>query len=523
MSSDQPMTAGMTTEGNHAQSVVHFFLPLPEPVGVPNGYYVQCAENPGVYEGLRWRTGVQLGEMVHEFLPEGPILRFWQHAVTYDPFSSTYPIAAQRWGLASAAPNVLPPGRQTVVEVVEMLPQEAGEEGLEVVLDQGLAMLRAWQRARYLVAPSPATLVTRERLPAALLMGLGWLSEAAYEAPSELGCWIAETGATGALSPSDEAGPTLASIEQELPYIESRPFSNFLEFRRESQVALYRDGDYRSALLFSATACETLLDELLGHLLWDERMSPESAADVYLPAASTTLHRVRSQYAQRLRGQWNPDQPGPVQEWREAVASKRNRVIHSGWAPERGDAEEALRVTAQLLSHVASRLTSKDVLARYERTALALLGKDGLSRRNKWSERLEAVSTLASEEDSRGTFSRWYAAVGLVRSEASGANTVVKPDVSRSYCYLVLKPDGTEVWCLHDRLARRARIVEADRSLLSPEQVETLPDVISAMRGDGLLRPISMLLDINVALTTPVGSWDPEYFHIPEAGVMRQA
>lgn len=163
-------------------------------------------------------------------------------------------------------------------------------------------------------------------------------------------------------------------------------FTGYLEFVREADVALDLHGDYRSAVLFGATACEILLDDLLAHLLWEDKTRPEDAAPTF---DSWLASRVRSQYHPRLYGKWSVETPGPLADWHQHVAGLRNRVMHAGYEPALDEARAARQAAAALETWVADRVAVR--ASAYPRTAIALCGPAGLRRRARWSKALDRL------------------------------------------------------------------------------------------------------------------------------------
>ncbi|KPI02418.1 hypothetical protein OV450_4668 [Actinobacteria bacterium OV450] len=93
--------------------------------------------------------------------------------------------------------------------------------------------------------------------------------------------------------------------------------------------------------------------------------------------------RVKTQYAPRLGGEWDPRRPGTLHDWTHAVAAVRNRVVHRGYRPTYRETETALAAADALLGFIKSRLAQR--VARYPRTALLTLGEPGLRRLGGWS------------------------------------------------------------------------------------------------------------------------------------------
>ncbi|PLW02587.1 hypothetical protein [Corynebacterium ulcerans] len=60
------------------------------------------------------------------------------------------------------------------------------------------------------------------------------------------------------------------------------PFTTYLDFRREADINRSKDGNYRAATIMYAAACESLLEELLQHNLWEQNLRPEEAREKFV-------------------------------------------------------------------------------------------------------------------------------------------------------------------------------------------------------------------------------------------------
>ena len=227
-------------------------------------------------------------------------------------------------------------------------------------------------------------------------------------------------------------------------------FAESLDFLREAQVALDRDGSYGTAVLTTAIACETMLDDLLALMLWEEGKRPEEAAAVFESPA--VVARVKREYSARLGGgdAWSTEGRGAVARWHTGVAGLRNRVIHAGYEPTLVEAQQALELLSEMQAFLCDRVASR--LKKYPRTASFIPGQDGLKRRSRWTRAWETFTHDDREGNWRDTFARWRLAVRQARLESPLA---VIADPNRAAVFVVVHPGGQLVWIAHDSEAGR--------------------------------------------------------------------
>ncbi|WP_107308396.1 hypothetical protein [Streptomyces qaidamensis] len=165
----------------------------------------------------------------------------------------------------------------------------------------------------------------------------------------------------------------------------------------EAHRALKIEGQYGAAVTLSNTASEVLLDSLLATLLWEAGNDAEDVAEVF--AEGRLARRVKSQFASLLGGKWTLDGNTPVAEWFHRCYRLRHRVVHGGYSPTRLEAQTALESVHSLSSYCWDRLAAKRKSS--PRTALLFLGEEGLRRRNKWCSFMQHFSSdVAPHEDS---------------------------------------------------------------------------------------------------------------------------
>lgn len=505
--------------------IAHFFVPIPEPLGLPDGMTFEFHREATLGEVLE---ADQSGAVNPPGLKTLVSLRFWRTtSATEDPGEvmllvdvahRSLPGWKQHASEESDAVSIL--RERSVVEMVVPLAGDGSDEGsLTQAFDVGLSCLRDFQRAYYLASgqQQPLTLTTRERMPPIIPVGIRRLVEGESTWPEELDLFQLNWNVH-----ADTRFPDLKKRQlRELNHTAERidigaVFMTHVDFAREARLAFNRDGDHRRAVLFAATSAELLLDELLSHLLWEEAMRPEDAAPLF--DGRGLLSRVRADYHGRLGGNWSLTRDGPVGTWRRNVAAVRHRIIHAGYEPDRGTADRTMLAADQLREYVVERLTQPPVLARYPRTATVLLGENGLRGRGRWSRRLKALSRDQREPAWGDTFARWRATMNRHRQE--GVEYTAEPSLTRAMVLFVLKPDRRGYWCVHDRLAAMAGPIAGPEASAIPEPQRTsVREAITALRRQPPEEAVSLAL-FEVPSWSKPSDWRPEYRVVPLTGVM---
>ncbi len=510
--------------------IAYFFVPLPDPLGLPDKFIVRTAEDaPAEW----YRTGkgpppppVHLAGSLMFHRAERP-------SSDADDLSVLVDVAAR----ALLEPERSDPeggvdGPRTDMTVVEMaigfdMPPDTDERSesddgsdgpfwtaVTDAFDRGLERVRNVQRAYYTVLRRPVRLVAREALPFAVPCGIRQVFDdrgqpLEFRAPMSMFLLNRNITFRDDDLDDDEQDVLFTAMHHQSA---NGLFASYLDFVREAEVALERDGAYRAAVLFTATACEVLLDDLLGHMLWQERVRPEDAAAVFQPWLTT---RVKTQYHARLGGIWSLERPGPVREWFVDVAGLRNRVVHGGYDPSLDEARTAVDAAHALNAYLCDLLAEKT--GPYPRTAVALPGVAGLQRRGKWTRRLAELAEDPVEVPWTVTFARWRQALQREREDSPVA---VKPTVADAWIYLVVRPSGHRKWILHDRAAGLAAVLDPGKvtGVLpgQQEQLDRMAEEVSADATDAFSIRVA-----GAEVSEPLRlAWVPEYRLVPLAGVM---
>jgi hypothetical protein len=515
--------------------LVYFIVPLPEPLGLPDKYLISCGSPTSREQYLK-------AQMAGRPMPPP-----WHRAasVVFHRYTSSSSSSQEINHLFELADQVLPKPANTMAsdtgdqdgtaEVDEEVPKsqrtyaeiavacdltDEAEQQISDTFDAGIGFLRQFQRAYYLVRRAPIRLASRETMPFAVPFGVRRLvDEQGQVLPFAvpLSLYILNMNLRQDVRDEDLSDQELDQFQVALQQQSYRGFiTDYMEFVRETQVALSLEGSYRSVALFAATSCEVLLDNLLAHMLWEEALRPEEAAAIFDSGKSGITARVKKHYHSRLGGQWSVDEPGAIHDWFKQVASLRNRVVHSGYDPSFTEAAAASQAASALATSLGDLLASNT--ETYPRTALILPGKPGIQRRGKWHERLDELHSDASEVNWVSTFASWRTAMQRCRSDSP---SYVVPTSRGAWVYAVLHLDGNVRWVVRDPRAGYAALV--DRTAVQGMTPAMQASLDASQRGlveHGLTEVTSTPFNNLVAPEPNPDEWRPEYRLLPLLGVM---
>lgn len=518
--------------------LAYFFLPLPDPLGMPDKYVCEILEStPPERVDNEELPPVSVGASLRFHRVEFPATHSKELAVLFDLAEKALPFpegmspsrteASEPTGEHNS--DATQPRITTVVEMVialDSLSTEASndEKGAHVddqiteAFDKGIDHIRQFQRAYYLSQREPIRLTTRESLPPAIPFGVRQLFDddggpMPFEVPLSmyfLNMNVPKTDVTPWDDTNNERLSTAIAQQSD-----EGPFVAVMDLIRESDVALERDGAYRSAVLFTATACEVLFDELLAHMMWEEEERPEDAAILF--GSGTTTARVKKLYHGRLGDSWKLDTEGPIRDWFVHVAGLRNRVIHGGYEPTLEEARQAVRATSALTEHLGDLVAKR--AKNYPRTALILPGEGGLVRRGKWTSELDKLSHYSSEVQWNQTFARWRLAMNRAREDNPLAEV---PSTSEANVHLVVRSDNSEQWVVHDPRAGMAAVISSLDEVAgnTTEQQESARQLADSLLEQTSRTDISIFMFGARVTEIPADRWLPEYRLLPQTGVM---
>lgn len=154
------------------------------------------------------------------------------------------------------------------------------------------------------------------------------------------------------------------------------------------------------------TSSEVLLDEVLALLLWEDKVPPVAAAVDF--KEGQVAKRLKSMLEPRLGGQRATKTPGPVGSWHKQCVKLRNRVVHGGCRPSRGEADSAYEALLGLERHVMDRLVDKRTV--YKRSTLLTVAESGLRRRGKRSGQIKTFAETVADTEPNwlGDFRDWH-------------------------------------------------------------------------------------------------------------------
>lgn len=510
--------------------LVYFVVPLAEPLALPDKYRVECgaatARNQFLEAQESGRPMPRPGHLAASMV-------FHQVGSSSSSFADVDDLLALATGVlprpAGEAPATagkraavdLPGRERTFVEVA--LACDLSEDGvcrISDAFDQGLGLLRELQRAYYLVRRQPMRLVTREVMPFAVPFGVRRLfDESGAPLPFEvsLSLFFLNQGMC-----RDFRGPDFTDddVEQFRVSLKQQSYGGFLtdylEFVRETEVALHLDGSYRAAVLFAATSCEVLFDNLLAHMLWEEGSRPEDVAGLFASGRDGITARVKKHYHPRVGGQWSVDQPGAIRNWFTQVAGLRNRVVHGGYDPSFAEATDASRASAALAAYLGDLLAGRT--KDYPRTALVLPGRPGIERRGKWHRRLQDLQDDPAQVNWVATFASWQAAMQRASPDSP---LYVAPTSDGAWVYAVLVPDGGVRWVVRDPAAGYAALVDpAAVQGMTPKTRASL-NASHAERLAGGVKIVTSTVFNHLAVPEPAPrDWRLQYRLLPLLGVM---
>jgi hypothetical protein len=438
------------------------------------------------------------------------------------PVSSEGHVAALNAGLVRALGTSLiqeaitfPP---RTVSVAHVAVTSSGDdvEHVSSDLDDALRLAQQFQRGYNLVRRTPTRLLTREQLPPVLVTFIQSKREFFGLEPS-MPLIVRLTMPELGISELQQPLVDVNHLRQATADINAgRAFLSHLDFAREASVAVLIDGDYRAGVAWAATAAETLLDDVLGHMLWEEGLAPYAAAsDLALPLAV----RVRKLYHGRLGGRWDIRRSGAIQDWHEGIAGVRHLVVHRGYEPSQEQASLALSSMEKLIAFVVDRFAAPRNVARYPLTAVNLLGLDELERRNLITKKVRLLQQNQGESRN-GIFRRWRAATYRYRDQVLIDEVAGARQMS---LVLVGCPSGKRYWCLHDSFNHRAVEMQSVDDLLTAHHMSSMEEALAALATDksrhvSIAAPLSARSGARVMRVRE--DWSAENLLVPGTGVM---
>ncbi|MDP9406025.1 MAG: hypothetical protein M3O86_05420 [Actinomycetota bacterium] len=485
------------TEGAVELPFAWFWVPLPEPIGLPDGFrYVEDADllAAALLEG--GGHSVQTSVYVHQIEEidggTGSLLQSLMQ-VAVDAINRS----PDRVGSGTQYPPISDPPADVrrALTVVEMAvpwrgraygePHDDDGENASEAFDRGLQTVRRLQQSYATVVQTPVRLVSLNTLPVFVPMSVGtvFIDGARLPTLGDLSVFMTNPLAIKReIRPEELTEELLEALGRMLNMPEGgSAFAGFADLRREAWVQRDYEGNTRLAALTVGMAGETLLTTLLLHMMWEEQVSPVGAAEL-LNAKPFLATRLNSEYHPRLGGRWS-GVTGAVAAYTADVMNLRNRVAHTTHEPTREEMHASFHALTGLERYVGDLLANERNLLQYPRTAMAWMGRSGLSRRGRWTRRMQAITTDPSEPNWTVTFARWRFFVDVALSESP---THPPRSPGRLRLFVDVHRDGRVDWRLYDPETRQGAQVDRNALDLDPESLNAVDSLLAYLRGEGV-------------------------------------
>ena len=464
-------------------STVHFFIPLGWSIQIPDGF------NKTKYPSGQYETD----EGVAALTPDSAHFIFHQRALEgspHLPMEAGFEIAAKR---TNAQPRESPPGilcttHQTVVEAMVELDYEpltsgqnlndSAPDDLTRAFDYAVSELNILLRAIAMALGRPLRLVSRESIPPMIPIATSatkpWEMIDKNELPDvkDLSVFNVNWNIPIAPDSTHDHDQLDTWIDAALVNLSTAgPFTTYGDFRREADLSFFQEGNYRTAIILYASACESLLDELLQHSLWEQNLRPEKAARKFLTSRGSPrgiVDLVKNELGSLYSNSgWGRNTPEAIDRWITYVADLRNQAIHDGYIPTSSELRTCVETVNDLVKFLADQVFT--VRTRRPITALALLGQTGLEARGGWDEQFSSYETSLEDVNFRlGVFRRWGSALSYFRA---GDRKRPVPGLEQSTCCLVIYPQDKNEFFLVDQNGVMAQPITREEIIL-PDNVE---------------------------------------------------
>jgi hypothetical protein len=423
---NKPPDGDLLADWENEPRLIIFFVPLPEPLGLPHGstFYFEREETVDWLQGVRMSPTKDVPPPPQEAEQSGKnsvSLRIWQPKHRFVPSTDSMDAVSRvvrqvlgelESGKETASPKssqdeALPESYLTVIEAVTPLFKTQGQttgDAVSSAFDRCIEEIAFLQRA-YLLTTSFVKVrpISRQVIDPTVIFAVRDPFTNRWSQPS---LFLANEGLGLPFGTSDLD----KSQMEKLLVITSRlrqadPFARSLEWMLTARRARELDGDHALAIIAANTAGEILLNSLLLLMGWEEGISRAETVKWF---DTGVARRIKTQYAQRLGGRWDPDEQSTVLgKWTLHVAAVRHRIVHAGYRPSEQKARRAIEAGAALDHFVRERLAEKR--NQYPRTALLALGVPGLTSRGLYQGKIQkfAETDSAAEPSWLLTYRKW--------------------------------------------------------------------------------------------------------------------
>jgi hypothetical protein len=388
---------------------------------------------------------------------------------------------------------------------------------LDSALDDAIDTIRYVQLCVAAVLEQGMRLVSRATLPPAIPVLVGRVHRSPSQRPTfnERIWFIVEGSGPSAafgIRPPSLSETKMDALKAYLAQLGPRsPFARYVDLRREAITQRTYEGNRRFAVIALATGAEVLLDSIMLHIAWEERLTPQEAAALF-DRSEGHSHRVARFFPQRLGGNWDPNGRGVVDTYFQRLVYLRHRVVHAGHEPTEDEMNAAWNALFSLEHFLGDRLSASSVLHRY--TALAWMGEPGLRRRSRWTRRVQQLVHNDPEPDRLNSFARYRLHVDRAL-DPNAPPPGHDPSKVEGYADKLL--NGRIRWVVHDSSTAHAAEVKP-HGLISVKNVEQATAILESIESDEL-GDRRIMVHVHGSRGLKQLAWRPDHEVFPELSI----
>ena len=456
---------------------IDFFIPLPEPIDIQDGVNFPLIEidDGEVIEAIRFKDKDGLSKRFSRRV------MFCQVPSVSSEYGIGEAFAVMNTYSGGQAPqaDTLPTydSKVTVVQVGCVTSRRPlTEDVLSELFNDAVASIRRFLKAYHIVTQHTVELVTRQNTAPFIPYSAEDIDDKGEpiddRASLQTGMLMVHPPKAGS-----DVG-TAISPEQlnDIAFVSSTYLDNtldqFYNIRREAFIA-YNNGNSIVASLLLGVAAETVLDELLLMMLWEDGALPKDVHELWKHESSdTTFKRVESDlYSSRLGGEWSSYAKGSViRKWRYKILELRNKIAHIGYEPTQEEMQEGFDTLIELVSFTADRLCEN--ITNYPICADVIVGYPGMVKRGCREEFEECTKDLVYPDNPQRTFGYWKFEVERFRREKPFMGSY-----KRSRPAYLIHASGEAIWLLLDEDNRLVQRIP-DQNITNPALRKSIDSIL---------------------------------------------
>lgn len=498
---------GMTLVPHRTDHVVTFWIPLPAPLGVPDGTELSL-RSPGPFPEKSSGFFVPDHDEGPQYLAQSWLFFQETETATSRPLEfatklfqrhlrTGLGIEAAEFDLSSMMSQI---GTQwhTVVEVLCPL-EERVEECIVSKLNEAIAALCNFQIGLSQLTGLPAHILTPRSVdPVPYLVS-------SFVDPENVLYGMTSPGNVTKYAGSVDI-PIAKRHELEIVAANSlgasSAFRSSKVLQMEAQSARAAGAHILAAICLGAAA-EARLTELCLFIGWEAEIDAETLSKATSGNGGVS-NRCLQFLAGHLKGNWDRHQPGAIRDWDQLIVQLRNETAHGGYEPTVSDIDQAFTAYQDLGAYIRTRLLQR--LKAFPYINSYYLGDEALRQSGHFELCRRIMDGYAITSDPEGSFFRYKAEVrswGSSTGELAGGNVIQLVDAN-----------GTERWIELDETSMLCREVSRP-----PTDAWRRLQLIVGRNQKG--RFAELLTDVSASATTPLNVWVPASTVIPTCSTRR--